>query len=69
MNLQTVFSPLSALAFMVFVLLYVPCIATLGAIRAEFGWRWAAFSASYQIGIAWLLAVAVYQVGSLILSS
>jgi ferrous iron transport protein B len=66
MNLQTAFSPLSALAFMVFVLLYVPCIATLGAIRAEFGARWAAFSASYQIAIAWLLAVTVFQVGSLI---
>jgi ferrous iron transport protein B len=66
-NLQSVFSPLSALAFMVFVLLYVPCIATLGAIRAEFGGRWAAFSAIYQIALAWLLAVAVFQFGQLII--
>lgn len=63
-NLKTVFNPLSALAFMVFVLLYIPCIATLGAIRAEFGGRWAAFSAVYQITLAWLLAVVVFQVGS-----
>ncbi len=64
--LQTVFTPLSALAFLVFVLLYVPCIATLGTIRSEFGTRWAIFSAIYQTGIAWLMAVGVYQIGALL---
>jgi ferrous iron transport protein B len=63
--LQEAFTPLSALAFLVFVLLYVPCIATLGAIRAEFGTRWAVFSAVYQTGLAWILAVAVFQIGAL----
>ncbi len=63
--LQRAYSPLSALAFLVFVLLYIPCVATLGAIRAEFGTRWAVFSAVYQTVIAWLMAVAVFQLGSL----
>jgi ferrous iron transport protein B len=64
--LLQVFTPLSALAFLVFVLLYVPCIATLGTIRSEFGTRWAVFSALYQTGTAWVVAVAVFQIGSLL---
>ncbi|MGB4978384.1 MAG: ferrous iron transporter B, partial [Anaerolineae bacterium] len=59
------FTPLSGLSYLVFVLLYVPCAATLGAIKAEFGWRWAAFSAGYQTGTAYLAAVLVFQVGRL----
>lgn len=62
--LRSVFSTRAALAFLVFVLLYIPCVATLGAIRDEFGGRWAAFSAVYQTAIAWLLATAVYQIGA-----
>ncbi len=46
-----------------FVLIYTPCVATLAAIKSEFGWRWAAFSGLYQFGLAWLLAVVVFQVG------
>jgi ferrous iron transport protein B len=57
------FSPLAALAFLMFVLAYTPCVATLGAIRAEFGWKWMGMSAIYQFGLAWLLAVLVYQGG------
>ncbi|TET85917.1 MAG: ferrous iron transport protein B [Anaerolineales bacterium] len=64
--LQDVFTPLQALTFLVFVLLYVPCVATLGAIRGEFGWKWAVFSAVYQTVTAWLLAVLVYQGGLLL---
>jgi ferrous iron transport protein B len=63
--LQNVFSPLAAVAFLVFVLLYVPCIATLATIRGEFGWKWAVFSALYQTGAAWIVAVFAYQVGRL----
>ncbi len=63
--LQNVFSPLSALAFLVFVLLYVPCVATLATIRGEFGLEWAIFAAVYQTGAAWLLSVIVYQIGRL----
>ncbi|HZW01814.1 MAG TPA: nucleoside recognition domain-containing protein, partial [Candidatus Deferrimicrobium sp.] len=58
------FTPLAAIAFVVFVLIYTPCVATLAAIKSEFGWRWAAFSGAYQLGLAWLLAVVVFQVGT-----
>ncbi|HKZ55071.1 MAG TPA: ferrous iron transport protein B, partial [Anaerolineales bacterium] len=60
-TLRQTFTPASALAFVVFVLVYVPCAATLAAIRHEFGARWAAFSAAYQTILAWVLAVAVYH--------
>jgi ferrous iron transport protein B len=62
--LQVVFTPLAAAGFLVFVLIYTPCVATLAAIRGEFGWRWAALSAAYQFGLAWLLAVIIFQVGT-----
>lgn len=61
--LQAHFSPLAAVAFLVFVLLYIPCMATVGAIKQEFGWRWAASSAVYQTVMAWVAAILVYQGG------
>jgi ferrous iron transport protein B len=61
--LSTVFTPLAALAFLVFVLVYTPCVATLGAIKAEYGWKWMWVSAGYQFALAWLLAVLVFQGG------
>jgi ferrous iron transport protein B len=64
--LAAAFTPLAALAFVIFVLIYTPCIATLSAIRSEFGWRWAAFSGLYQAGLAWIVAVLVFQAGSLL---
>ena len=60
------FTPLSAVAFLVFVLLYVPCMATIGAIKQEFGGRWAASAAVYQTVVAWLFAVLVFQGGRLL---
>ncbi len=62
--LGAAFTPLAAVGFLVFVLIYTPCVATLAAIRDEFGWRWAALSGAYQFGIAWLLAVVIFQVGT-----
>lgn len=59
------FTPLSAVSFLVFVLLYVPCAATLGAIKHEFGAKWAVASAVYQTAVAWLIALLVYQTGLL----
>jgi len=57
-------SPLSAFALMVFVLLYVPCLATMGAIRKETGsWKWTAFSIIYQLILAYLVALGVIFVG------
>jgi ferrous iron transport protein B len=64
--LQQHFTPLSALALLVFVLLYVPCVATLGAIRHEFGGRWAAAAAAYQTAVAWAAAFVLYQGGRLL---
>lgn len=63
--LQKQFTPLSAMAFLVFVLLYVPCVATLGAIKHEFGMSWAVTSAVYQTAVAWVAALVVYQGGRL----
>ena len=62
--LQGAFTPLASIGFLIFVLIYTPCVATLSAIRSEFGWRWAALSGAYQFALAWLLAVIVYQVGT-----
>ncbi|NDJ75097.1 MAG: ferrous iron transport protein B [Chloroflexi bacterium] len=64
--LRDKFSALEAVAFAVFVLLYTPCIATIGAIRHEFGTRWMWFSVAYMLGVAWLAAVLTYQVGRLL---
>jgi ferrous iron transport protein B len=60
------FTTLSALSMLVFVLLYVPCVATLGAIKHEFGTSWAVISAIYQTTVAWLIAFMVYQGGLLL---
>jgi len=62
---QNVFSPLVAFAFMVFVLLYFPCLGTLTVIMRESGsWKWALFAAIYPTVIAWIMAFLVYQIGS-----
>ena len=59
-------SPLSALSFMVFILIYFPCIAVIAAVRKETGSvKWAGFMMLYTTGLAWLMAFVVYQVGSL----
>ena len=64
--LRNEFTPLSAAALLVFVLLYVPCVATLGAIKHEFGNSWAVTSALYQTAIAWCAAFLVYQGGKIL---
>ena len=60
------FTSLGAVALLVFVLLYVPCVATLGAIKHEFGIWWALTSAVYQTTVAWLVAFIIYQGGKLL---
>jgi ferrous iron transport protein B len=64
--LRESFTPLSAVALLVFVLLYVPCVATLGAIKHEFGTPWAVTSAVYQTAVAWIVAFMIYQGGRLL---
>jgi ferrous iron transport protein B len=62
---QKVFTPLVAFTFMVFVLLYFPCIAVIAAIRREAGNKWAVFVMFYTTLVAWLVAFGVYQIGSM----
>ncbi|HOI86332.1 MAG TPA: ferrous iron transport protein B [Lentimicrobium sp.] len=65
---QKVFTPLVAFSFMLFILIYFPCVAVVAAIRKESGdWRWAAFIVVYTTGLAYLASLAVFQIGSLIL--
>ncbi len=60
-------TPLSGLAMMVFVLLYLPCLATVTAIRRETGsTKWMLFSIGYNTAVAWLVSFAVYQGGRLL---
>ena len=64
---QSQITPLVAFAYMLFTLLYFPCIATIAAIRQESGsWKWAAFAAGYTTILAWIVSFLVFQIGSLI---
>ena len=61
-------TPLAAFSYMLFVLIYFPCIATLVAIKQESGsWKWAIFTAGYTTALAWLVSFAVYQIGGMFL--
>ena len=63
------FSQLTAFCFLLFVLIYFPCIATIVAIKNESGsWRWATFAALYTTALAWVVSAVVYQIGSLFYS-
>lgn len=65
--LQNSFTPLSAYAFLVFVLLYVPCMAMIAVIKRETNsWRWPLFTVFYTTAIAWVVAFIVYQGGLLV---
>jgi len=60
-------TPASALAFMIFVLIYIPCLATVIAIAREIGTRWALFSIVYQLFVAWIVSFGCYHIARLIL--
>ncbi len=61
-----VFTPIVVASFLLFVLIYFPCIATVVAIKEEsHSWKWALFSVFYSTGLAWLVSFLVFQVGSL----
>ncbi|MBP3252966.1 MAG: ferrous iron transport protein B [Bacteroidales bacterium] len=61
-------TPLSAFAMLIFVLLYMPCLSSVTAIKSETGkWRWALFVVCYTIALAWICSFVVYQTGSLLL--
>jgi len=64
--IQGTFTPLTAYAFMVFVLLYVPCMAVIAVIKRETNsWKWPLFTAAYTTVVAWIVAFIVYQGGLL----
>jgi ferrous iron transport protein B len=59
-------TPAGALAYMVFILLYFPCVATFIAIRNETGsWKWAIFTAVYTIALAWVAAFATFHIAGI----
>ncbi len=59
-------TPLVAYCFLLFVVIYFPCLATIAAIKGETGsWKWAIFAAVYTTALAWVLSALVYQIGSL----
>jgi len=64
---KPLFNPVMAFSFMLFILIYFPCIGVVAAIRRESGsWKWAAFIVVYTTGMAWLLSFTFYQIGSLL---
>lgn len=63
---EPVFTPLVAYGFMLFILIYFPCMAVIAAIRKEAGWRWAIFTIFYTTGVAWIVSFCVYQIGKLL---
>jgi ferrous iron transport protein B len=66
MVLKENFTPLSAFSFMLFVLLYIPCVvALITVIRELKNWKWSLFSVGYQLLLAWTAATLVYQVGKI----
>ncbi|WP_317310626.1 ferrous iron transport protein B [Clostridium thermobutyricum] len=64
--LPTFFTAVSAYSFLVFVLLYVPCISTIGAMKKEYGAKLTTFSFVFQTTLAWVVAFLVFGIGSLI---
>lgn len=59
-------TPLIAFSYLLFVLIYFPCIATIAAIKSETGsWKWAMFAALYTTLLAWIISAVFYQIGSL----
>ncbi len=65
--IRNTFTPLSAYAFIVFVLLYMPCVVVAIAMRQEFGtWKWFGIAFVYQMALAWLAAFVIYQGGKLL---
>ncbi len=64
---ELIFTPLVSVSFLLFILIYFPCIAVVAAVKKETGhWKWAAFLVAYTTGLAWIIAFMVYQIGSLI---
>ena len=65
---QKVFTQPAALAFLIFILIYFPCIGVVATIKNESGsWKWAAFTVFYTTALAWIAAFAVFNIAQLII--
>jgi ferrous iron transport protein B len=63
---QKVFTPLTGISYLLFILIYMPCVAVVATVKKESGhWKWALFLISYTTALAWILSFAVFQIGSL----
>lgn len=60
------FTPFKSYTFMIFVLLCMPCIATISAIAKEANWKWALFTIAYSTSIAWIFSFAIHSIGALL---
>ena len=65
-SLNESFTTLSAFSFLIFVLLYIPCVPTIGAIKQEFGWKWTSLSIFNSLAAPWLISIMVFQIGKLL---
>jgi len=66
--IQTQFTPLSAYAFMVMALVYIPCLAAIATIKRETNWRWTGLAVGYSLVLGWGLAVLIYQIGAFLMT-
>lgn len=64
--LSTMFSPFTAYVFLVFTLLYPPCVASIGAVKSELGARYAVAVFAFQVTVAWIVAFVVHSAGILL---
>ena len=63
---QNIFTPLSGISFLLFILIYMPCVAVVATVKKESGnWKWALFLICYTTVLAWLVSFSVYQIGSM----
>jgi ferrous iron transport protein B len=61
-----VFTPLAGISYLLFILIYMPCIAVIATVKKESSsWKWTAFLIIYTTSLAWLLSFSVFQIGSL----
>ncbi len=66
-RLHNAFTPLSAYSFMVFVLIYMPCLALFVAMKDELKtWKWSFIALGYELGLAWIMSFVIYQGGRLL---
>jgi ferrous iron transport protein B len=64
---QKIFTPLAGISFLLFILIYMPCVAVVATVTRESGsWKWALFLISYTTILAWIISFTVFQLGSLI---